>query len=315
LRGWRFELELFFVLSPKPIASASRAQGFIGFAAWRPLSSERELAMSSSAKMILFAAVLTVGACAASLFRKPPGTTPASPGETSTPFAHRLEGPRVVAGPTLGEFAPPAGNDVRANRPAAPRASLAAEAGSNGPPAFPESSPIGNFPLAAPPVWPVEEPRRDHAMHEEVYAEGDAPRRMSGGKRTHRVEDGDTLSSLAERYFRDAAKAELIRSANRDLLPPSGALPIGVDLVIPPATGVLRGVPREVPVEAASTRTTSEADLSWRGAADSPANAAVAPASPSSRSEPTNWPADPAAPVQSNPVAPGVIRPASEPLP
>jgi hypothetical protein len=271
--------------------------------------------MSSSAKMILFAAVLTVGACTASLFRKPPGTTPDSSSETSTPFAHRLEGPRVVAGPTLGEFAPPAGNNVRANRPAAPRASLAAEAESNGPPEFPESSPIGNFPLAAPPAWTVDERSRDLAMHEEIDPEGDAPRRLAGGKRTHRVEDGDTLASLAERYFRDAAKAELIRSANRDLLPPSGALPIGVDLMIPAATGVPRGVPREVPVEAASTRMTSEADLSWRGAADSPASAAVAPASPLPRSEPTNWPVDAGAAPQSNPVAPGVIRPASEPLP
>lgn len=152
-------------------------------------------------------------------------------------------------------------------------------------------------------------------MYEEIDAEGDAPRRLAGGKRLHRVEDGDTLASLAERYFRDAAKAELIQSANRDLLPQSGALPIGVDLVIPSATGVPRGAPREVPVEAASTRTISQADLSWRGAADSPANAAVAPAAPLPRSEPTNWPVDPAAPVQSNPVAPGVIRPASEPLP
>jgi phage tail protein X len=272
-------------------------------------------AMSSSSKMLLFAAVLTVGACTASLFRKPPGTTATSSSETSTPFAHRLEGPRVVAGPSLGEFAPPAGNDVRANRPAPPRASLAQGAVSNGPPEFPESSPIGNFPLSAPPAWTADEPIQGRPMYEEIDAEGDAPRRLAGGKRMHRVEDGDTLASLAERYFRDAAKAELIRSANRDLLPPSGALPIGVDLVIPAATGVPRGTPREVPVEAASTRTTSEADLSWRGAAHSSANAAVTPASPSSRSEPTNWPADPAAPEQSNPVAPGVIRPASEPLP
>jgi hypothetical protein len=54
--------------------------------------------------------------------------------------------------------------------------------------------------------------------------------------RTHRVVDGDTLESLAERYLGASARAEEIQAVNRDLLPDPKLLPIGVELRIPPMT-------------------------------------------------------------------------------
>lgn len=52
-------------------------------------------------------------------------------------------------------------------------------------------------------------------------------------RRIHRVVDGDTLETIAERYFGSADRAEDIRQANSQALPNSKILPIGVELVIP----------------------------------------------------------------------------------
>jgi nucleoid-associated protein YgaU len=52
--------------------------------------------------------------------------------------------------------------------------------------------------------------------------------------RIHKVTDGDTLALLAERYLGDAHRSEEILAFNRDVLGPSGVLPIGVELRIPP---------------------------------------------------------------------------------
>ncbi len=246
--------------------------------------------MSSSSKTLLFAAVLTVGVCAASLYRKPPGTTATA--QANAPMTHRLDGPRVVVGPALSEFASPA-SDLAPARPAAPRASMLADGASNAPPAFPDASPIGNFSLGAPPPWSRDE--RDGST--------DAP--SNGGRRLHHVEDGDTLALLAQRYLGSAARASEIHAANRTALPASGALPIGIDLVIPPTTGVPRALDRTVPAEPASTRSTFD-----------PQHEPAAVSQPAGASPLDNpaWMSEPTPPPQSNPVAPGVIRPASEPL-
>jgi phage tail protein X len=236
--------------------------------------------MSSSNRVFLFAAVLTAGICAASLFRKPPGTTSVPSPDSSATFTHRLDGPRVVVGQLRSDVAPSHIAEAGNFRAAAPRAALATN--SNAPPEFPEASPIGSFPLSAPPSWPVDEQN------------GDIPRRAPGGGRLHRVEDGDTLASLAERYFGDAARAQDIHNANADKLPPSGALPIGIDLVIPPATSI----PRSIPAQPAATQ------LGWQTSAP--------PSAPSTFAEPATSPADFATTPLDNPVAPGVIRPASE---
>ncbi len=51
--------------------------------------------------------------------------------------------------------------------------------------------------------------------------------------RIHRVRDGDTLPTLARRYLGDAARADEILEANRDLLQDPELLPIGLELEIP----------------------------------------------------------------------------------
>jgi len=52
-------------------------------------------------------------------------------------------------------------------------------------------------------------------------------------RRTHRVADGDTLETIAERYFGSAEHAIAIREANAEVLPDPNVLPIGIELLIP----------------------------------------------------------------------------------
>lgn len=61
--------------------------------------------------------------------------------------------------------------------------------------------------------------------------------------RLHKIVDGDTLKTLAERYFGSAARAEQIYEANRDVLPGPEVLPIGVELKIP--ISAVRPVPAD----------------------------------------------------------------------
>lgn len=51
--------------------------------------------------------------------------------------------------------------------------------------------------------------------------------------RTHKIVDGDTLDSLAKRYFGDPTRSGEIFATNRHLLTDPNALPIGVELTIP----------------------------------------------------------------------------------
>jgi hypothetical protein len=53
-------------------------------------------------------------------------------------------------------------------------------------------------------------------------------------ERTHTVVDGDTLTTLAERYLGSPGRAMEIYNANRFSLPSPDVLPIGVELRIPP---------------------------------------------------------------------------------
>jgi phage tail protein X len=51
--------------------------------------------------------------------------------------------------------------------------------------------------------------------------------------RQHLVKDGDTLESIAERYYGDPAKWKVILEANRRRLPLDGTMPAGLELEIP----------------------------------------------------------------------------------
>jgi hypothetical protein len=53
-------------------------------------------------------------------------------------------------------------------------------------------------------------------------------------KRSHKIVDGDTLASLAERFLGSASRAGEIFERNRDVLLDPNLLPIGVELKIPP---------------------------------------------------------------------------------
>ena len=61
-----------------------------------------------------------------------------------------------------------------------------------------------------------------------------AAARLEESVRVHKVVDGDTLASLAQRYLGQADRAREIFEANRDVLPSPEALPIGAVLRIPP---------------------------------------------------------------------------------
>jgi nucleoid-associated protein YgaU len=52
---------------------------------------------------------------------------------------------------------------------------------------------------------------------------------------THKIIDGDTLASLAERYLGSASRAMEIYEANRNVLANPALLPIDVELKIPRA--------------------------------------------------------------------------------
>ena len=60
----------------------------------------------------------------------------------------------------------------------------------------------------------------------------------SGHWETHRIRDGDTLKSIAKRYFADEVKARAIYEANRKLLKDPEILPLGLELRIPKADEV-----------------------------------------------------------------------------
>jgi nucleoid-associated protein YgaU len=55
-------------------------------------------------------------------------------------------------------------------------------------------------------------------------------------QRTHRVRDGDTLESLAQRYYGDRSRWQEIYQANREQIARPDLLPLNVRLRIPPNT-------------------------------------------------------------------------------
>jgi nucleoid-associated protein YgaU len=54
--------------------------------------------------------------------------------------------------------------------------------------------------------------------------------------RRYTVREGDTLPSLAQRYYGDEDKADALYRANRDVLKSEDDLPAGTELVIPDLT-------------------------------------------------------------------------------
>ena len=67
--------------------------------------------------------------------------------------------------------------------------------------------------------------------------------------RTHKIVDGDTLATLAERYLGDAGRSLELYEVNRDLLPNPEVLPIGLELKIPPRQEEAASSPSVMPQE------------------------------------------------------------------
>jgi nucleoid-associated protein YgaU len=59
------------------------------------------------------------------------------------------------------------------------------------------------------------------------------PRPALFSARTHTVGEGDTLTSVAVRYYNDPAQVSLLMKANRDRIMGPDRVPVGTVLVIP----------------------------------------------------------------------------------
>ena len=53
--------------------------------------------------------------------------------------------------------------------------------------------------------------------------------------RVYKIRDGDTLESIATKFLNDPGRSHDIYRANQELLPSPNALPIGTNIVVPPA--------------------------------------------------------------------------------
>jgi nucleoid-associated protein YgaU len=96
---------------------------------------------------------------------------------------------------------------------------------------------------AAPPSLPADGPfRTQNAALSSVRGD-----ETVGVERTHLVRDGDSLGSLAARYYGDAGRYREILEANRDVLTSADVLPIGATLRIPAAGAVGSTAPAAPP--------------------------------------------------------------------
>lgn len=75
-----------------------------------------------------------------------------------------------------------------------------------------------------------------HDTQPAPLANADQSAAHDDGPRKHRVRDGDTLASLAERFLGDAKRADELLAANRERITDPELLPIGIELVIPATT-------------------------------------------------------------------------------
>jgi nucleoid-associated protein YgaU len=80
----------------------------------------------------------------------------------------------------------------------------------------------------------VEQPERKTARLWTTPVPGLPPGPAAGSKgRTHTVQEGETLSSLAVRYYGDASQSSFLFRANRSQLLGPDRLPVGTVLLIP----------------------------------------------------------------------------------
>lgn len=195
--------------------------------------------MDRGMRIVLASVVLVGGILLAMPFRRP--WRPAVPSEPD------LQGELV-----LGQESGPANADP----PIPPRTTARIAPAASSPLAPPTDATTASEPADAglsPPALPRSYPR---SLDESGYG---WPRPMemetnwSGGShgsaRTHKIVDGDTLATLAERYLGDADRSPELYEVNRDLLPNPEVLPIGLELKVPPRQAEAASSPSLMPQE------------------------------------------------------------------
>jgi nucleoid-associated protein YgaU len=189
--------------------------------------------MDRGVKLTLATAVLLAGASVAAMYRHRLPPRPVEPVVAAAPVLRQWTGPQIARPPQM-EACP---QRLIAEAPVAsrPRATI----GSPLEPAAPPPKLARVYPRQDEFSDPRESPPIDYGL---LQGEDSRP-----AVRIHRIVDGDTLASLAQRYLGSADRQREIYEANRDLLSDPGVLPIGVELKIPP-----RGVPPATKREDAS---------------------------------------------------------------
>ena len=176
------------------------------------------------------AAVMLLGLGLALFFRRPSAETDLPIPMQSDPLVLRKQpDPRTFAVVESSPAAsPPASSrPSRQNRGAYRRRSSRRPISRRPPPELPKSYPAGNQPAST---------RWGTSLSEMLPETASAPP-------THKIIDGDSLASLAERYLGSASRAMEIYEANRDVLAHPEILPIGAELKIPRADQAFRSEP------------------------------------------------------------------------
>jgi nucleoid-associated protein YgaU len=185
------------------------------------------------AKIALASGIVLSGLISASLFRKPPQASnpaDAEPAQLDGPLASLLAKTPSSAAQLSDQIDPLVS-------PEAP--SMASGAGDARPPA---STSIGHeFDAEAAQTLPS-----GGAVDSRV---GSKPQILPRRRQTHRVRDGDTLSSLARDYLGSSKRFLEIYEANRDILASPDLLPIGAELKLPSPDEIARQPAVETKVE------------------------------------------------------------------
>jgi nucleoid-associated protein YgaU len=194
--------------------------------------------LDQRAKIAAAAGVLLVGVVTALLFRRdPPPPSQPPPGTTDNLVLRRHIDSQLDAAagaPQLPGQCDPRQSAPAGSQPAGRPITILTPLDSNqAPPELAQSYPEAN--LSGTSRWGI--------TMKQMLPETARP----AARQTHKVVDGDTLASLAERYLGTKDGAAAIFEANRDVLSNPAILPIGAELKLPPPGSVPRPAVPEKP--------------------------------------------------------------------